>query len=199
VTGESPDYYELLQISRNASALIVTKAYRLLAALHHPDNKDTGDEDAFRRIVEAHAVLADPIRRAAYDRKCFGITTVSTTHGDVPRHTREDDVLYRDEQELRQLVLHTLYTARRNRPSNPAVPLMVLMELLGSSIDEVQFTLWYLRGKKLVDTLDDGVSITVAGVDHVEMVREHRDGNILPSASRHPMLGGPGLESASTA
>jgi curved DNA-binding protein CbpA len=188
MTSESPDYYELLQISRNATALIVTKAYRLLAALYHPDNKETGNEDAFRQLVEAHAVLADPVRRAVYDRERFGATTGSATHGEAPSDARGSDVLYRDERELRQLVLLTLYTARRNRPSNPAVPLMVLLELLGCSVDEVQFTLWYLRGKKFIETHDDGASITVAGVDHVEIVGEDRDGNALPPASRRPML-----------
>src|SRR5215468_1121634 len=39
----TPDYYEALQISRAAQSLIVTKAYRLLAAFYHPDNKETGD------------------------------------------------------------------------------------------------------------------------------------------------------------
>jgi curved DNA-binding protein CbpA len=187
MTSESPDYYEMLQISRNATALIVTKAYRLLAALYHPDNKETGDEEAFRRLVEAHAVLADPVRRAAYDRERFGATTASTTHGELPSDAPASDAQYRDERELRQLVLLALYTTRRNRPSSPAISLMVLLELLGCSVDEVQFTLWYLRGKKFIETHDDGAAITVAGVDHVEMVSD-RDGISLPLGSRRPML-----------
>ena len=70
---EPPDYYEVLQVSRKATALIITKAYRLLAAVYHPDNAETGDAEAFINIVEAHAVLADPVRRAAYDRERFGV------------------------------------------------------------------------------------------------------------------------------
>jgi curved DNA-binding protein len=183
--SESPDYYEVLQLSRNATALIVTKAYRLLAALYHPDNSETGDAEAFRLIVEAHGVLADPVRRAAYDRTRFGVPTETMTRVEAAADLRATEVLYRDERELRHHVLLALYTARRSRPDRPAVPLMVLLELFGCTIDEVQFTLWYLRGKKFIETHDDGVAITVAGVDHVEAVGDRDDGlSSAPAALR---------------
>jgi hypothetical protein len=188
MTTEAPDYYETLQINRNATALVVTKVYRLLAALYHPDNKDTGDAETFRQVAEAHAVLADPVRRAAYDREHFGDSLDAGGRGGAAVDGGVTEVLYRDEWELRQLVLLALYTTRRSRPSNPAVPLMVLLELFGCSIDEVQFTLWYLRGKKFVETLDDGVAITVNGVDHVETVSTDRDGLSLPANSHRRML-----------
>ena len=188
VTTGPPDYYEVLQISRNASPLIVTKAYRLLAAIHHPDNAETGDAEAFTRIVEAHAIIADPVRRAAYDREHFGARPDPTTYGPSASDARPNDVLYRDERELRQLILLALYTARRSRPSNPAVPLMGLLELFGCSADEVQFTLWYLRGKKFIETQDDGVAITVAGVDHVETTGAGRDSLVLLPVSPRGML-----------
>ena len=68
---ELPDCYEILQVSRRADPLIITKAYRLLATLYHPDNKETGDEERFREVVDAYRELADPVRRAAYDRAKF--------------------------------------------------------------------------------------------------------------------------------
>ena len=188
MTTETPDYYETLQINRNATSLVVTKVYRLLAALYHPDNKDTGDAEAFRQLAEAHAVLADPVRRAAYDRERFGANGDSTHHGGSPGDTRVTEILYRDECELRQLVLQALYTTRRSRPNNPAVPLMVLLELFGCTVDEAQFTLWYLRGKKFIETQDDGVAITVNGVDHVEEISTDRDGFSLPTGSNRRML-----------
>jgi curved DNA-binding protein len=186
--NESPDYYEVLQLSRNATALIVTKAYRLLAALYHPDNSETGDAEAFRLIVEAHGVLADPVRRAAYDRTRFGVPTETMTRVEAAADLRATEVLYRDERELRHHVLLALYTARRSRPDRPAVPLMVLLELFGCTIDEVQFTLWYLRGKKFIETHDDGVAITVAGVDHVEAVNGDRDGLSSSSPAAYPRM-----------
>jgi hypothetical protein len=49
-----------------------------------------------------------------------------------------------------------------------AVPLIVLGELPGGSVGEARFTLWYLRGKRLIEQTEDGWAITVAGVDCVE-------------------------------
>jgi hypothetical protein len=47
----------------------------------------------------------------------------------------------------------------------------------------MQFTLWYLRGKKFIETQDDGVAITVAGVDHVEAVSGDGDDLLRPLPS----------------
>jgi DnaJ-class molecular chaperone len=66
-----PDYYEVLQVSRNAEPEVVEKAYKALAMKHHPDRADAGAHDAaterLQRVNEAYAVLGDPAKRAAYD------------------------------------------------------------------------------------------------------------------------------------
>ena len=67
--AEKRDYYEVLGISRSATADDIRKAYRRLARQYHPDvNKDANAEDTFKEINEAHEVLSDDERRAAYDR-----------------------------------------------------------------------------------------------------------------------------------
>jgi molecular chaperone DnaJ len=64
------DYYELLGVSKSASADELKKAYRKMAMQYHPD-KNQGDaaaEKKFKEISEAYDVLKDPDKKAAYDR-----------------------------------------------------------------------------------------------------------------------------------
>ena len=63
------DYYQVLGVSRDASAEDLQQAYRKLARRNHPDvNKDPAAEDRFKEINEAYHVLADPKLRERYDR-----------------------------------------------------------------------------------------------------------------------------------
>lgn len=65
----SRDYYEILNIGRNATADEIKAAFRGLARKYHPDvNKTPEAETVFKEINEAYAVLSDPEKRAAYDR-----------------------------------------------------------------------------------------------------------------------------------
>ena len=166
-TPNIPNYYEVLQVSRAAQPLIITKAYRLLAAFYHPDNKETGDREMFHNVVDAYRVLCDPVRRAAYDRDTFDTSSPLPSNGGPPVQELSERRT-EDERDLRRQLLQALYNVRRTEPHRPSLPLMVIPDLFGCSIDEAQFTLWYLRGKKFIEMTDDGMAITVAGVDYVE-------------------------------
>ena len=64
------DYYEILGVSREASQEDIKKAFRKLALEYHPDrnSSDAGAEERFKELNEAYSVLADPEKRAQYDR-----------------------------------------------------------------------------------------------------------------------------------
>lgn len=64
------DYYDILGISKSASAAEIKKAYRKKAIAYHPD-KNPGDAEAekkFKQAAEAYEILGDEQKRAQYDR-----------------------------------------------------------------------------------------------------------------------------------
>ena len=61
------DYYEVLGVSKSASADEIKKAFRKAAVKHHPD-KEGGDETKFKEINEAYEVLKDQQKRQRYDQ-----------------------------------------------------------------------------------------------------------------------------------
>ena len=63
------DYYQILGVARDAAKEDIKKAYRRLARKFHPDvSKEAGAEEKFKDVNEAHEVLSDPEKRAAYDQ-----------------------------------------------------------------------------------------------------------------------------------
>lgn len=69
------DYYQILQVSPNATAEEIKKSYRRLAFKYHPDKNldDALTEAVFRQIIEAYEVLSDPVKRDDYNKKTFSV------------------------------------------------------------------------------------------------------------------------------
>lgn len=59
-------HYDTLGIQKDATAAEIKKAYRRMSMKHHPD-RDTGDEETFKKVSEAYEVLSDPQERGNYD------------------------------------------------------------------------------------------------------------------------------------
>ena len=64
------DYYEVLEIGREASDTDIKKAYRKLAKQYHPDvnPEDKSAEAKFKEVNEAYEVLSDPQKKVRYDQ-----------------------------------------------------------------------------------------------------------------------------------
>lgn len=64
------DYYEVLEVSKDASAEEIKKAYRKKAIQYHPDKNpgDTESENKFKEAAEAYEVLRDPNKKQRYDQ-----------------------------------------------------------------------------------------------------------------------------------
>ena len=166
MTETTNDFYELLQVSANAETDTINRVYRLLAQRFHPDNRETGNEDRFRQIHEAHAVLSDPEKRARYDilyhqKRQDRWKLVSTGA------RAEND--FEMEQIYRLTLLEVLYTRRRLEPSAPAVFTGDLESMLGRPREHMEFTIWFLYSKKLVIRDDNSrLMITADGVEYLE-------------------------------
>ena len=75
------DYYEILEVSKNASKEEIKKAYRQHALKYHPDRNpgDKASEEKFKEAAEAYEVLSDDDKRARYDR--YGHAGVGSAAG----------------------------------------------------------------------------------------------------------------------
>ncbi len=86
------DYYEILGVSKDASAAEIKKAYRKVALKFHPD-RNPGDKEAeenFKEAAEAYEVLNDEQKRAQYDR--FGHDGMRGGFGGGGGHMNMEDI-----------------------------------------------------------------------------------------------------------
>lgn len=170
------DYYELLQVSSSADSETIERVFHYFAKKFHPDNRDTGDADRFRLIVDAYRALSNPETRAAYDvayqdywNRKWGIVS-ETSQWNPAEPTNGTN--FNDDRKKRENILSILYLQRRHNMKKPGLGDYELSRLLRVPIELVEFHLWYLRAKGWVERLDTGqLAITAMGADQVEQVR----------------------------
>ena len=161
------DYYEALQISPNANLDTIQRVYRMMAQRFHPDNTETGNQAAFQLILQAYRVLSDPEKRAEYDAQHRAATEVRWRIFDKPESSSGSGI--EEEQKKRWAILSALYMKRKNAPEKPGMRIRDLGDLLACPTEHLLFALWYLRGKSLIVTEDQGfIAITPEGADDLE-------------------------------
>ena len=188
--GPLIDYYEFLMISPQADRAMVEWAVRLMLTRYGKKNEQQADAEKYELVKEAYRTLADPKRRAAYDkeraqslRPAPEAAPASAAPSALPERleggpidpqtvrveltaTLED---VRLQKRLRQAIMSSIYDVIITRPRNPELGRAEIARAIGVRIDEIEFAIWYLRERELLRTTSQGLyAISTAGVDWVE-------------------------------
>lgn len=88
------DFYDILEVPKNADADTIKKAYRKVAMKYHPDRNpdDKGAEDKFKEAAEAYEVLSDADKKARYDRYGHDAVTGNGAGGFRGTHMNMEDI-----------------------------------------------------------------------------------------------------------
>jgi len=177
------DFYEVLQVSPNADGETIHRVYRMLAHRFHPDNKDSGDEEAFKQLMNAYQTLNDPERRAAYDVEHGAARRRWWKIFDQPKAARGRE----GEKRVRRGVLSLLATKRMHEPDQPGMTIKEIEEMLACPREHLEFSLWYLKESQWIGRTDNGRHfITAKGIDaeETEGVAPIEADRLLPAPQR---------------
>lgn len=163
--GEFEDYYEILEVNPSASFDTIHKIYRILAQRIHPDNRESGSEEGFKRLLRGYQILSDPEKRAVFDversREMSKRWRIFDPDSAVPGLEQE--------QRKRRAILALLYNKRMRQPDNCGVAIADLEQLLAVPREHLEFSLWFLKEQAWIQRNDAGKhQITAKGVEHAE-------------------------------
>ncbi|MDP2999295.1 MAG: DnaJ domain-containing protein [Bryobacterales bacterium] len=163
--GKFQDHYSVLGVEPKSDSEVIHRAYSALAARFHPDNELTRDKARFAAVTLAYEVLSDPEARAVFDA-----IRRSPGHESAPQFggTKFFDAIV-SEAARRMVILCVLYDRRQQKPFTPSLAVRQLEVMLTVSLEEMNFTLWYLKQRGLVKADDtSSLLITVEGMDYLE-------------------------------
>jgi hypothetical protein len=167
------NYYDILQVSKTADAETIRRLFHILVSRFHPDNLETGDAEQFRKVVDAHEILGDPERRAAFDRLLASRDRAreQVVNATVAQSNVEAEIL------KRQQILRMLYEKRIVNPHSPSLGVKDFEEAFRCSRERLEFCFWFLKESRFVTRSDNNrFEITVIGV--AEFENEERRGGL---------------------
>jgi curved DNA-binding protein CbpA len=161
------DYYDLMQISPNADEETIQHVFRYLAKKWHPDYQH-GDPERFKLLVEAHRVLTNVERRAAYDLRYQRFWESKWNLASEA----SDSKGFINDSEVRDGLMSLYYVQRRSKMNDPGLGEMEVARLMRVPVDLIEFHIWYLKEKGWIQRLENGqFALTALGVDQVEKSR----------------------------
>ena len=118
------DYYEVLGVSKDASADDIKKAYRKAAMKYHPD-RNPGDktaEEKFKEAGEAYEVLSDADKRARYDQYGFAGVDPNFGAGQAALATAAQALAVPDSADLTASAIWGIFSASSSAAAAAAAP-----------------------------------------------------------------------------
>ncbi len=189
-TEQFVDYYEFLMVSPTADRAMIEWAVRLMLTRYGKKNGEHADPAKYQLVKEAYRTLADPKRRELYDSlrkdQLGPAPGPAETNGQavVPARKQRDQKVTVDsvqveqtatlddvrlQRRMREGVMSALYDIVVTRPRNPELGRAEIARAMGARIDEIEFTIWFLREHGLLKTTNQGLyGITAEGVEWVE-------------------------------
>lgn len=116
------NYYEILEVDKNASQEIIKKAYSTLVKRYHPDLQSDDlkhiYEEKLKLINEAYETLSDNSKRTDYDRNIA--TKIEILETQINQLTKENELLRRQYQNISRSPQNNIHTQTTNTTSRTA-------------------------------------------------------------------------------
>ena len=114
------NYYDILEINKNASQEIIDKAYKVLVKKYHPDLQDSMEEktkceEKIKEINEAFDILSNPQKREEYDKK---IINFQVSREDYNNLYNENQNLKKELNNLKENYNNINHSSNQNNSNN---------------------------------------------------------------------------------
>lgn len=113
------NYYDELEVNKNASPEVINKAYRVLAKKYHPDMAEANQKQAaelkFKRISEAYEILSNEEKRKAYDEELARIEAKQPTSAQYNNLVNSNQELQHEVNNLKSKLNHMNQSSNRTQ------------------------------------------------------------------------------------